>query len=130
MEGQHIILNAIRQPRESDTALAWVCDSLGFSAEMPNRIIDALLKELRQQPSISSEELARQLEISSARLNHHIRNFVIAGFLAREKKRIVLRGESLQATVREIRKDAERIFDSIEEIAKEIDAVMGFAQQT
>lgn len=43
-----------------------------------------------------------------------------------EKKRLIyLRGGSLKAAVREMRKDSERILDELENIAEEIDLMMG-----
>ncbi len=125
MDGQHITLNALAKPH-TERKIDWVCESFGFESALSNSIIRELIPLLTLQPSVSSEELARRLDISQARLNHHIRNFVLAGILAREKKRIILRGSSLQGMVREIRKDAERIFDTIEEVARIIDEEQGF----
>ena len=45
--------------------------------------------------------------------------------MVRERKQILIRGGSLTEAVKEIRKDALRILDTIETIAEEIDEEIG-----
>lgn len=60
-----------------------------------------------------------------SRVNHHLRNLNDSGLLYRKKRLIYLRGGSLKAAVKEMRKDSERILDELESIAEEIDSIMG-----
>jgi predicted transcriptional regulator len=71
------------------------------------------------------ERISRDLDISSSRINHHIRNLVDAGIVYRHKRLIYLRGNSLQSMVQELRKDALRVLDDIEAAAAEIDRSFG-----
>ncbi len=74
---------------------------------------------------VSSESLAADLEIKTSRVNHHLRNLNDSGLLYRKKRLIYLRGGSLKTAVQEMRKDSERILDELENIAEEIDTLMG-----
>lgn len=129
---QQITLKNLDKPKEKDIKedLYWFCDSLGFSSgrdieHMSQRIVYDLLERVKEYDRIPSDIIARDLFISSARVNHHIRNLIDSGFLYRENKMIVLRGGSLKSAVREMRRDAERIFDDLENIADDIDKAFG-----
>jgi predicted transcriptional regulator len=60
-----------------------------------------------------------------SRVNHHLRNLNDSGLVYRKKRLIYLRGGSLKAAVKEMRKDSERIFDELEYMAEEIDSRIG-----
>ena len=129
---KEIILRNIEKPRiktlEED--LLWFCDSFGFSAgrdteNTATRVIFSLLDRLSNDETVSSEDLAGALEMKISRVNHHLRNLNDSGLLYRKKRLIYLRGGSLKAAVREMRKDSERILDELESIAEEIDSLMG-----
>jgi predicted transcriptional regulator len=129
---QEIIIRNIEKPRikSLEEDLFWFCDSFGFSAgrdteNTATRIIFSLLDKLSNDETVSSEDLAGDLEIKISRVNHHLRNLNNSGLLYRKKRLIYLRGGSLKAAVREMRKDSERILDELENIAEEIDSIMG-----
>ena len=129
---QEIILKNIEKPRMKslEEDLLWFCDSFGFSSgrdieNTAKRIISSLLDKLSNEEEISSESLAEDLDIKVSRVNHHLRNLNDSGLLYRKKRLIYLRGGSLKAAVREMRKDSERIFDELENIAEEIDSIIG-----
>jgi predicted transcriptional regulator len=129
---QEIILRNIEKPqiKSLEEDLLWFCDSFGFSAgrdteNTATRIIFSLLDKLSNDETVSSEDLAGDLEIKISRVNHHLRNLNDSGLLYRKKRLIYLRGGSLKAAVREMRKDSERILDELESIAEEIDPIMG-----
>ena len=129
---QEIILRNIEKPqiKSLEEDLLWFCDSFGFSAgrdteNTATRIIFSLLDRLSNDENVSSEDLAGDLEMKISRINHHLRNLNDSGLLYRKKRLIYLRGGSLKAAVREMRKDSERILDELESIAEEIDSIMG-----
>lgn len=129
---QEIILRNIEKPRikNLEEDLLWFCDSFGFSSgrdieNTATKIIFSLLDKLSNEEVISSEALAGDLEIKVSRVNHHLRNLNDSGLLYRKKRLIYLRGGSLKAAVREMRKDSERIFDELENAAEEIDSIIG-----
>ena len=129
---QQIILRNIEKPqiKSLEEDLLWLCDSFGFSSgrdteNTANRIIFSLLEKLSNDEISSSEVLAEDLDMKISRINHHLRNLNDSGLLYRKKRLIYLRGGSLKAAVKEMRKDSERILDELENIAEEIDSMMG-----
>jgi predicted transcriptional regulator len=129
---QQILLKNLEKPRikNLEEDLLWFCDSFGFSSgrdteNTANRIIFSLLEKLSNERESSSEVLAEDLDMKISRINHHLRNLNESGLLYRKKRLIYLRGGSLKAAVREMRKDSERILDELESIAEEIDLMMG-----
>jgi len=129
---QQIILRHLEKPRVKslEEDLLWLCNSFGFSSgrdteNTSTRIIFSLLDKLSNNEITSSEALAEDLEMKISRVNHHLRNLNDSGLLYRKKRLIYLRGGSLKAAVKEMRKDSERIFDELEIIAGEIDSRIG-----
>jgi predicted transcriptional regulator len=130
---QQIILISLEKPREKklEHDINWLCNSFGLSSgrdteNIATQIVIDLLKQLAvNEERISSEKIAEDLEVTPSRVNHHLRNLISTGLLYRERRALYLRGGSLKAAVREMRKDSDRIFDELEEIAEEIDRQMG-----
>jgi DNA-binding transcriptional ArsR family regulator len=121
---QQIILRYLEKPHEQslEDDLLWLCDSFGFSSgrdteNTATKIVFSLLDKLSNDELISSEALADDLEIKISRVNHHLRNLNDSGLLYRKKRLIYLRGGSLKAAVKEMRKDSERIFDELNNIS-------------
>lgn len=128
---REITLKVINKPSTNnpDHDIEWFCHSLGLCAgrdvdKISTQIITQTLAKAHNT-TISSQLLADELGLSVGRVNHHLRNLIDSGLLQREKCRIVLRGGSLKAAVREIRKDSERILDEVELMAEEIDLKLG-----
>lgn len=129
---QQIILRYLEKPhvKSLEEDLLWLCDSFGFSSgrdteNTATRVVFSLLDKLSNDEITSSESLAEDLEIKISRVNHHLRNLNDSGLLYRKKRLVYLRGGSLKAAVKEMRKDSERIFDELESIAEEIDFRVG-----
>jgi predicted transcriptional regulator len=121
-------LNEIKKPVSSapEYKTIWFCDTLGLSSGrdidgLATQIITILLHQYQNGEGLSTEQLAQLLNVTSARVNHHVRNLTRTGIVYREKKLVHMRGLSLKESVRELRKDANRIFDELEEIAESID---------
>ncbi|MEZ5336318.1 MAG: ArsR family transcriptional regulator [Methanolobus sp.] len=130
---QQIILINLEKPREKklEEDIRWFCNSFGLSSgrdteNLVTQIVLDLLQQLAEnQDRISSDIIARSIEVNQSRVNHHIRNLINSGLIYREKRGLYIRGGSLKAAVQEMRKDSERIFQELEEIAEEIDEQMG-----
>jgi len=129
---QQIVLINLEKPREKslEKDIYWLCDSFGLSSgrdvdNMATRIVMSLLDNISENEQISSEMIAKSLNVNLSRVNHHLRNLINSGLVYREKRRLYLRGGSLKAAVQEMRKDSERMFDELEAIAAEIDQEMG-----
>lgn len=129
---QQIILRDLQRPKKAniDEDIGWLGSSLGFvsrkdTAHMMRQILKRVLTGIAEEEGISTERLARELNIAIQRVNYHVRCLVDAGFLYRRKKRIFLRQGSVRAAVEEIRKDANRMFDNLLVIADDIDRSLG-----
>lgn len=117
-------------PGGGEDEVIWFCRCLGIGAgrdldRVASRIIIALLTTRAHDEGIPVEEIAHELAVTPARVNHHIRRLAEAGIVYRQKKRIFIRGRSLRVLVQEIRKDALRILDDLEGVASEIDREYG-----
>jgi len=130
---QQITLRNIEKPAQKNPRVdvAWICDSFGFSTgrdieDISTRTVFSILNRYREMRGTPSEILARDIGISPARVNYHVRTLMDAGLLYRERKLIHLRAGSMKSAVAEMRKDANRIFDELSEVAEEIDTAMGF----
>jgi predicted transcriptional regulator len=135
---REIRIRTVQKPHRKDINddLKWVCGSLGISSgrdtdEVSRKILIGLLKKFAEQKQpVASEDLAQELKIKQARVNHHIRNLIESGFVYRDKKRILLRGGSLKTTIQEIKKDTDRVFIELLEIAEEIDNQVGLKNRS
>jgi predicted transcriptional regulator len=130
---REIRIRAVRKPirKDPDEDIKWLCGSLGLCSgrdteELSRKILIGLLQRFAEEKKpIASEDIAFDLKIKQARVNHHIRNLIESGFVYRDKKKIFLRGGSLKSTIEEIKKDTERVFDELINIAEEIDNSVG-----
>lgn len=129
---QRLILQYLPKPGRKDLneEAYWLCDTLGLSSgrdieDLSIRIVLRLLEESSKKEGIASEHLADLLGINTGRVNHHLRNLSRSGVIYRERRLIHLRGKSMLESVRELRRDAERIFDELEAVASDIDTMMG-----
>lgn len=127
-----IILKQYNKPTKDNLEkdIEWLCHSFGLSSGRDtsftsNRIVAEILEQAAEQKRIFSDTIADNLELSQNLINHHLRNLINSGLIVRERKQILIRGGSLKEAVKEIRKDALRILDSIELMAEEIDEELG-----
>lgn len=129
---QQIVLRDLTTPR-SDTfekEVNWLCESFGFvegrdTERISSRVLQSLLREIVDDGHTSTSSLADDLNIAAQRVNYHLRSLAEAGFIYRERKLIFLREGGVQATVEQMRKDANRIFDKLSQKGAEIDATLG-----
>lgn len=127
-----IVLKQLVRPKEYslNDDLTWFCGSFGLSSGRDicltsHKIISDILEQASEEKAVFSDTLAHDLHLSQNLINHHLRNLISSGLVTREKKHILIRGGTLREAVVEIRKDALRILDAIEGIAKEIDKELG-----
>jgi len=134
---QRLILQNLPRPHTRDLIedTYWLCDTLGLSSgrdldNLSTQIILKILQHSSDYSGISSDELGALLEISQGRVNHHLRNLSRSGMVYRDRRLIHLRGRSLRDSIREIRRDANRIFDELESVADEIDGLIGVPERS
>ena len=114
-----------------NSELQWFGNSLGlFNLRDKDkscfRIFIELLKSAkRDEPGLTSDELAVKLNLSRGTVVHHINKLMEAGMVVNNKNRYVLRVSNLELLVDELRKDMKRVMDDLKEAASEIDKWMG-----
>ena len=125
---QRIIIKDIDRPREEKVKqeVKWICQSLGFTSgrdieDTSFKIVYQLLGQFKNNEIVPTESIARSLRMDSPTVNHHIRNLMESGIVFREKRKVALRGGSLAAAIEEMKRDSDKMFERIMEVAKKID---------
>ena len=129
---QRIIIMDVNKPREEKVKndIKWICESLGFTSgrdteDTSFKILREMLEQFKKNEVVATEEIAKSLRIESPTVNHHIRNLMETGFVFREKRKVALRGGSMSAAIDEMRRDSDKMFEKIMEVAKKIDEEFG-----
>ncbi len=127
--GQSITLHEQQAPtgKDVDQDIDWLCESLGLvagrdTARVSPRIVKILL---HGDEMMTSESIAQALELETQRVLYHLRSLIGAGLLVRQSRQIALRHGSMTGAVGEIRRDAERIFDRLLAVARDVDQDLG-----
>ncbi|MFP4567638.1 MAG: winged helix-turn-helix transcriptional regulator [Candidatus Woesearchaeota archaeon] len=130
---QQIILRNLQKPKKIDVIddIEWLGNSFGFSAgrdteKITSQILKNVLQEVASEGFTSTENISQDLDLSIQRVNYHLRTFIDAGFLLREKRLIFVRQGSVRSAIEEMRRDVNRIFDNLSKIGEEIDEALGF----
>lgn len=129
---QRITIIKLNKPtkREVNTELQWLGTSLDLFGLRDKdrscfRLFVELVKSMRQNAPLTSDELAHRLALSRGTVIHHLSKLMESGIVLHEKNRYLLRVGNLEAMIEELQKDSERLFDDLMEIAKDIDERLG-----
>lgn len=131
---RQITVRNLERPFEKSLSndINWVCESFGFYEKIDKNktsaaIFKILLEKTRNNQGVTTRELAKELKISRISALNHMKKFITAGLASQEGLEYWLRSPRLQRTIRELRKDLNRIFEDIEEITGEIDSEIGLS---
>lgn len=129
---QRITIVKIRKPNSKDVNddLQFLGNSLGlFNMRDKDkscfRVFIELLKAAKQKRLISSDELAFRLGLTRGTVVHHINKLMESGIVVHDGNSYFLRVDRLEALIQELRKDIQRTFDDLQDMAKEIDGSLG-----
>ncbi|MFA5332473.1 MAG: winged helix-turn-helix transcriptional regulator [Methanoregula sp.] len=129
---RQIVIRQVDRPGspEDEEEIHWFFHSFGIGEgrdtdRVATQVVITLLEHQPRNEGLPVERIASDLGITQSRVNHHIRNLIDAGILYRHRKLIYLRGSTLRSMVQELRKDALRMFDDLEEVAEDIDKEYG-----
>ncbi len=127
-----IILKNERLParKKLDDDLDWLCRSMGISS---GRDVDKnaicmfkiVVRGASDGKRITSDFLSDKMNLTRGAINHHLRWFIDSGIFVRDKCEIKLREDSIRQTIREIKRDSERIFEDLLDIASNVDNEIG-----
>ncbi len=126
-----ITIVSTRKPeRNLNDELQWVGSSLGlFNLRDKDkscfRLFIELLKAAKLDKPLNSDELSLKLGLTRGTVIHHINKLMESGIVVRHSNKYMLRVNSLESLVDEIRKDAERAFSDVKKVAVEIDQLLG-----
>ncbi|MBL7050787.1 winged helix-turn-helix transcriptional regulator [Candidatus Woesearchaeota archaeon] len=125
---QRITIIKIRKPLKKDIndELQWLGASLGlFNLRDKDkscfRIFVELLKISKKGVSISSDELAFKAGLSRGTVIHHINKLIDAGLVVTNDRKYILRENKLAPLIDELENDMKRTYNTLKEIAKDID---------
>ncbi len=110
--------------------LQFIGNSLGlFSLRDKNsscfRIFIVLLRRSKKNQSLSSDDIAEQLQLSRGTVVHHLNMLMNSGIVLREGGAYILREPNLEKLIREIKHDIENTLGQLMEVAKDVDEKLG-----
>jgi predicted transcriptional regulator len=120
------------RPHEHDLnkELQWFGLSLGLfnlrdKDKSCYRIFLELLKAAKMRMPMSSDELAEKLKLTRGTVVHHLNRLMEAGIVMHLHGKYLLRADSLQGLVQELKGDMLKTWNSLEDTAHEIDRNLG-----
>jgi len=124
---EYLILD-VKMPaaKDLDSDMEWICKSFGFlesrdKEKTAAKIFKALLEVAKEGNGLSSDKLSEKVGLTRGTMVHHLNKFTQSGLVIRREGHYELRGRSLQRTIREIKRDFDRIFENMEQVAESID---------
>ena|SRR3989338_3681898 len=110
--------------------LQWLGNSLGLFGLRDRdsscfRVFITLVREARNNETLSSDDIAGRLHLSRGTVVHHLTKLMDAGIVIREKEGYLLRENRLQKVVEDLRRDIESMLGELNEVAKLIDERLG-----
>lgn len=135
-EFRRVTIVKIRKPAQKvvNQDLQWFCSTLGlFSLRDKNsscfRIFVELLKAAKQSRPISSDEIGYKLGLTRGTVVHHLNRLIDSGLIINEGNGYILRVSSLEELVDEVKKDTDKVFINLRDVAKDLDNDLGFEKR-
>jgi len=88
------------------------------------RIFIVLIKALKQNTELTSDELARQTELTRGTVVHHLNRLMAAGIITNYKNKYFINYDSLEDLVKDMRAKVNEMLNNLEETAKKIDLTL------
>ena len=85
------------------------------------RIFITLVKALKVNVELTSDELAAQTGLSRGTVVHHLNRLMEAGIVTNYRNKYYINYDSLEDLVKDLKRTVTRMLDDIEHVAKEID---------
>lgn len=125
---QRITIIRISRPNRQNVndELKWLGHSLGLFSERDKdsslyRLFVELIKSCKSSRQMTSDELARRLDLTRGTVVHHLNKLLESGIVVEDRNRYALRVANLEVLIDELRKDVRRAMDDLKEIARQID---------
>ena len=111
--------------------LQWFGGSLGlFNLRDKDRscfrVFVSLLKNLKKgEEGMTSDEIAEETTLSRGTVVHHLNKLMEAGIVVVERGKYLLKVNNLEELVDVVRKDVNKAFDSLKDVGKQLDKMLG-----
>lgn len=129
---EKITIIRFRKPSKTtlNEELQWFGSSLGlFNLRDKDRscfrVFIELLKAAKMQAPMSSDEIAKRLNLSRATVVHHINNLIERGMVLQIHDGYIMRTANLKELMEELKRDSIKAYEELERVAEQIDAMIG-----
>jgi len=123
-----ITIIKIRKPEKDNInqELQYLGQSLGFFSERDKdkslfRIFIVLVKALKANHSLTSDDIAALTNLSRGTVIHHLNRLMESGIIVSEKNTYTLSVDSLEELVELVRGNVNKTFDTLKRVARNID---------
>src|SRR3989338_11469087 len=128
---QRIVITTIRKPRANslNDELQWFGNSLGLFGERDKnkscfRMFIELVKAVKQEQGLTSDELAQKVGLTRATVVHHLNTLMERGIIIHRQNEYIIRGDRLSALVEDIQRDVKRQLIEVKKAAEELDRLL------
>jgi len=111
--------------------LQWFGGSLGlFNLRDKDRscfrVFVSLLKNLKKgEEGMTSDEIAEETTLSRGTIVHHLNKLMESGIVVVERGKYLLKVNNLEELVDVVRNDVNKAFDSLKDVGKQLDKMLG-----
>ncbi|MFH1589712.1 MAG: winged helix-turn-helix domain-containing protein [archaeon] len=125
-----IISSKKPQVHDVNEQLQWFGGTLGLFGTRDKdkscfRVFIILLKNLKEEGPISSDEIAERTGLSRGTVVHHLNRLMSSGIVTAEKNGYQLKVDKLEHLVDLIKDNVDRAFENLKEIGKDLDNKLG-----
>jgi len=125
-----IIRTNIPEKNNVNRELQWFGASLGLFGLRDKdkscfRIFIILLKAVKQNNRLTSDELAVLSGLTRGTVVHHLNNLMDKGIVSMQRNTYFLRMDNLEEMVDKMKQDADSAWKRLDEVAKDIDKKLG-----
>lgn len=132
IQSRKITVVKISRPLKKDIneELQWLGNSLGLFGLRDKdkscfRVFIELLKAAKAREPLSSDEIAERLGLTRGTVIHHINKLMESGLVTKVKNKYMLRVENMEDLIDELRRDFERAYHNLKQVAVDVDRSLG-----
>ena len=132
IQSRKITVVKISRPLKKDIneELQWIGSSLGLFGLRDKdkscfRVFIELLKAAKAREPLSSDEIAERLGLTRGTVIHHINKLMESGLVTKVKNKYMLRVENMEDLIDELRRDFERAYHNLKQVAVDVDRSLG-----
>ncbi len=133
---EQTLIRNLEEPfnRDPQGEIHWVCESLGFYESMDKQktaaaVFTRILERARTEEGVTTTELIDEFGLSRVALLNHLKKLIAAGLVVQDANTYRLRAGNLYRTIREVRRDLDRVLEDIEDVSREIDVSLGLKRR-